>query len=150
MLKIYVGDFKEDCFTDMGLAFMANKKREWFRDPNVIRFIKEIDCAEVIKDEILMSEAGNYFMVDGLSSGCKAVILMYKTNLHLYASRCGDNCVPFILEIAANKDVTVTLHHCMEFPENGWTALMLDSGRVVTSSEEFVDEYFRLVKEIDN
>lgn len=37
----------------------------------------------------------------------------------------------------------------MEFPENGWKALMLDSGKVVTSSEEFVDEYFRLVKEID-
>lgn len=150
MLKIWVGDFKTDCFTDMKMTFLENKKAEWFEDENVIRFIKEIDRADVIKGEILVSRAGNYFMSDKLSSGCKAVILMYKTDLHLYATRCGDNCVPFILEIAERKDVIVTLHHCMDFPKDGWRALMLDSGKEVTSAREFVDEYYRLRKGLRN
>lgn len=148
MLKIYVGNFRQDCFTDMKMTFLEHKKAEWFEDTNVIRFIKEIDNADVIKGEILMSKAGNYFMSDKLSSGCKAVILMYKTNLHLYGSRCGDNCVPFILEIAEQKDVVITLHHCMEFPKDGWRAIMLDSGKEVTSLHDFVDEYYRLRKEL--
>lgn len=150
MLKIYVGNFRQDCFTDMTRTFMEHKKLEWFNDSNIIRFIKEIDHAKVIQDEIIMSEEGKYFMSDKLSSGCKAVILMYKTNLHLYASRCGDNCVPFILEVANCKDVTITLHHCMKFPKDGWKALMLDSGKIVTSFDDFVNEYFRLEKELNN
>ena len=79
-----------------------------------------------------------------LSTGCKAVILMeVLEEPNIYATRCGDNCVEDILEIASRKDVIVTLHHYMKFPSEGFEALILNSGKVIHSMEEFVYEYYK-------
>lgn len=31
------------------------------------------------------------------------------------ASACGDNCAPWICKIAKSKDLTINLHHIMDF-----------------------------------
>ncbi len=80
-----------------------------------------------------------------LSTGCKAVILMAVLEKpYIYATKCGDNCVPDILEIARNKDVHITLHHIMQFPKSGFEAVIAESGKKICTFGGFVDEYYRI------
>ena len=80
-----------------------------------------------------------------LSHGCKTVILMYvNPSLNVYASRCGDNCVPSIIRLSERVDVTITLHHLMELPEK-FEGIMMDSGLRVHGHRDFFFEYERLI-----
>lgn len=145
MLKINVGfDFKPDCVTDINMEFRLQKQKEWFNTDIVKKIIKGIDNTIAVKDEYLESPIFGGMSPERLSTGCKAVILMAMTNAHIYATRCGNNCVPYILEVAKTKDVEITLHHCMDFPEDGWEALIIETGKVVKSEKEFIDEYYKI------
>lgn len=62
---------------------------------------------------------------------------------NVYASRCGNNCVPSILRLAEDKDVIITLHHIMRMPKD-IKAEFLDTGRVVSSREEYLEEYGKI------
>lgn len=144
MLKINVVGLPESCIERIDCYFNMFKKKEWFDNLVVRRVIKNIDRTEVVKGEYLESPAFGGMSPDRLSTGCKAVILMETLdNPDIYATHCGDNCVEDILEIASRKDVTITLHHYMKFPDSGFEALMLNSGKMVNSMEEFVYEYYK-------
>lgn len=144
MLKINVLDFKENCIRNVTGFFSIYKKKEWFNDKNVKQIIKDIDDTIAVKDEYLESPVFGGMSPDRLSCGCKAVILMQVLDhSNVYATKCGDNCVEHILRIAKQKDLEITLHHVMKFPEK-FEAYMIDSDKYVHSMEEFVDEYYRI------
>lgn len=146
MLKINVGyDFKDDCIISIDYYFRQHKKKDWFNREDVKRIIKGIDNTIAVKDEYMESPVFGGMAVERLSTGCKAVILMaVMDNINIYATRCGNNCIPYILEVSKTKDVEITLHHCMRFPEDGWEALIIETGKIVRSREEFVDEYYKV------
>ena len=145
MLKINVGfDFKDDCVISIDYYFKQYKTKEWFNTDIVKKIIKGIDNTIAVKDEYLESPIFGGMSPERLSTGCKAVILMAMTDMHIYATRCGDNCVPYILEVAKTKDVEITLHHCMRFPKDGWEALIIETGKIVHSRKEFVNEYYKI------
>lgn len=143
MLKINIDfDFEKECITDVDSYFNVEKEKDWFNREDVKKIILGIDKTIAVKDEYMESPIFGAIPPDRLSSGCKAVILMLMCDdINVYATRCGNNCVPYILEVAKTKDVEITLHHCMEFPEDGWEALVVDTGVIVRSQEEFEDEY---------
>lgn len=144
MLKIYVGDFKDNCIVNVTGYFNLYKEKDWFNRPAVKRIIKNIDNSVVVKDECIESPVLGGISPQALSCGCKAVILMeVLDNPHVYATKCGDNCVADILEIAREKDITITLHHIMEFPEF-FEAIMMETGKKISSMEEFVDEFYEI------
>ena len=60
----------------------------------------------------------------------------------IYATKCGDNCIKHIVEIAKKKDLHITLHHCMEFPLD-LDAIMEDTGERV-DGRSFVSAYYRI------
>lgn len=111
----------------------------------VQRIIKNIDKTEVVQGEVLKSPVFGIKAPDRLSTGCKATILLETMpGINVYATRCGDNCVPDILEIASRKDITITLHHCMRFPEDqDINAYIFETGNTVHTFDEFVNEYYR-------
>jgi hypothetical protein len=64
-----------------------------------------------------------------------------KTGRIFNASACGDNCAKWIVEIGKKKDLTINLHHVMDFSEvSEFEALMLNTGAVVHSYEEYLAE----------
>lgn len=145
MLNIYTGDFKDDCIVNIDGYFNRNKRRDWFNNPIVKRIIKNIDNTIAVKDEYLESPVFGGMSPVGLSRGCKAVIMMETLDgKNIYATRCGDNCVPDILEIASRKDVIITLHHPMKFPKDGFTATMVETEKIIHTQKEFVFEYYNL------
>lgn len=88
--------------------------------------MKKIDHVDAIKDEYMVSPMH-------LSSGCKSLILLRQNPMcNVYATRCGDNCAKYILDLAEDQDVMITLHHTMLFPRD-FNGVVLDTG------EEFHD-----------
>jgi hypothetical protein len=143
MLKLRFGEFTDDCIVNVRGYFMTHRKNDWLNRPYVKKIIKDIDKSDAIKDEYIESPVLGAIPSLMLSDGCKAVILMEVLDEpHIYGSRCGDNCVPDILEIAERKDVTLTLHHCMKFPEN-FEAYLIESDKYVHSWKEYVYEYYK-------
>lgn len=144
VLYIRVGDFTDNCIIDVSNYFNLFKKKEWFADPFVRKVIKGVDASEVIKDEYIESPVFGGMSPERLSSGVKALILMKMYPEYVvYATRCGDNCATFILELAKQQDVTIMLHNCMTFPDDVH-AIFLDSQREVHNYNEFIEEYFKL------
>lgn len=148
MLKLRFGDFTDDTIVNVRGYFNINKKRDWFNRPTVKRIIKNIDKSDAIQDEFIQSPVLGAIPPQSLSDGCKAVILMeVLDNPHIYGTRCGDNCVPDILEIASRKDVTLTLHHAMRFPKE-FKAYLIETDKYIYSWREFVHEYYKFIGEI--
>lgn len=144
MLHIHVTGFEPECIVQVTSYFNLFKKKEWFNREAVKRIIYNIDKTVAVKDEYLESPVFGGMAPERLSTGCKAVILMeVLENPNIYATKCGDNCVPDILEIAKRKDITITLHHCMKFPEF-FEAFIIETGRTVHSRKEFVNEYYKI------
>lgn len=149
MLYVYVKEIPKECIVDVTSYFNFFKKKEWFDDPFVRKVIKEIDNSEVIKGEYIESPVWGGMSPERLSCGVKALILMRCVpKINVYATKCGDNCSPFILELAESQDVTITLRHYMKF-DRDFTAIMMESGRKVCSLAEFIRESLWLQGFID-
>jgi hypothetical protein len=142
VLKLRFGEFTDDLIYNVRGYFSAQKKRDWFNDPVVKKIIKDIDNSIAVKDEYIESPVLGAIPPDRLSDGCKAVILMQVLDKpHIYGSRCGDNCVPSILDIAESKDITLTLHHAMRFPDK-FKAYLVESDEYVYSWYDFKWAYY--------
>ena len=144
MIKVHILQDRKDCVKNIGTYFDAVKKSEWFDLPLVREIIKGIDKTDVIKGPVLESPVLGIMSPDKLSSGCKAVILLAMVpDINIYATRCGNNCAPYIEEVARDKDVVITLHHCLLFTEDV-ELVFLDSGLHVHSRKEYINEFYRL------
>lgn len=144
MLKIWVDGFRDDCIKNPNGYFDLYKKKEWFNNKYAKKYIKEIDDSVHVKDEYIESPVYGGISPRDLSSGCKCLIMLaVLDDCNIYASRMGNNCAKFIVELAEEKDITITLHHAMSFPDS-IHAIMMDTGVVVNSRKEFVEEYARI------
>lgn len=141
MLKIWLGGFQKGCIKNPNRYFDMHKKKEWFDREDVRKIIKHIDDVDVLYGECLESPIFGGISPDRLSSGCKCLILLTINPLcNVYASRCGDNCAEFILDLAEKTDVIITLHHAMIFPRD-FEGVILDNGIKVHTRREFMKAY---------
>jgi hypothetical protein len=61
-----------------------------------------------------------------ISTGCKSLCNIYFSDgIIFYGSGMGNNCIPFLVRISEQKDVTIVLEHYMDFPEK-----YFDEGKV--------------------
>ena len=141
MLNIWFDGFDKKCIKDPKSYFNLHKKPNWFNNEWVKKVIKEIDNVNAIKDEYMESPVFGAMSPERLSPGCKCLILLYaKPDCNVYASRCGDNCAKYILELAEEKDITITLHDGMIFTKD-FTARILDTNKLITTGFEYIREY---------
>ena len=81
--------------------------------------------------------------VKDLSGGVKTLILMKfdESGKIFNASACGDNCAHWICDIAKSRDLTINLHHIMDFSGCAdFEAIIVNTGKHVKSYEEYLDE----------
>lgn len=152
MLYVRLGDFTEDCITNVKKFFDFYKQKDWFANPFVREVIRGVDKSEIIEGEYIESPVFGGMSPDRLSSGAKALSLMKMCPEYvIYATRCGDNCIPYLIELAMDRDVTVLLHHCPAFPKEfpeGFSVSFVESGVTVTNGEDFTEEFFRCWHEV--
>jgi hypothetical protein len=95
---------------------------------------KSIDKATILSAGVVQSRVLGQIPPTQLSGGLKTLILMYKRpDLILNATPCGNNCAFWILKIAKQtpQDITINLHHMMDFGRRPFTIKVLNTGVVV-------------------
>ena len=123
--------------------FRKNKKPEWFEDDFVKRFLKDVDGSEVLFEEALKDYRGRGISTDKISSGCKTLCDLYYCNDNsiFNGSMMGDNCIPFIMEIAENKDFTMVLEHYMDFPPEAFEKGLIEINGQKVDQDGYDDAY---------
>ena len=146
MLKIVFGDV-ENAVYHPPVYFDNTYRDEWITDPLSVKMIRDVDRSEVIGPKVIDSPILGSISVRDLSGGVKTLMLMKfdETGKIFNASACGDNCAKWIYEISKEKDLTINLHHIMSFDDvEGFEAYMINTGKMVRNSTEYVDEAFRI------
>jgi hypothetical protein len=116
---------------------------EWITDPLSVQMIKDIDKSEVVGAHLIQSPVLGSIPVKDISGGVKTLILMAfdQSGKIFNASACGDNCAKWIVEISKRKDLTINLHHVMDFSgASDFEALMVNTNKLVHGYKEYLKE----------
>lgn len=146
MLKIIFGDAQNAVYHPP-TYFDNTYEDEWITDPLSVEMIKDIDKSDVISPRAIDSPVLGSISVKELSGGVKTLMLMQfdDSGKIFNASACGDNCAKWIARISRHKDLTINLHHIMNFDDcEDFSAVIVNTGKTVNSSKEYVDEAFRI------
>ena len=138
MLNIMFGA-DDETIQDVDVWFDNEYEDDWLEDEFVKQMVSDIDDSTIVSPRCIESPVLGQIPPTDLSSGVKALILMYKLNRTIYATVCGDNCAKWIVEIAKRKDITICLEHYMVFPDDV-TAHILNYNSDVHSSLELQKE----------
>lgn len=138
MLTIHFGDM-DGAIDSPSVYFNNTYSAEWLEDPLAQRIIKSVDRGVVLAPNVIETKILGPIPPEKLSGGTKALLLMLFAPQNVYnATSCGDNCAYWILRIAKLHDVTVTLHHLMNFGNGRFTARIDNTGEVIHTMDEFV------------
>lgn len=146
MLKIIFGDV-ENAVYHPPTYFDNRYEDEWITAPLSVAMIKDIDKSDVVGTHLIQSPVLGPISTKEISGGVKTLILMAfdQSGRIFNASACGDNCVKWIVEISREKDLTINLHHVMDFSSvQMFEAVMLNTGAVVHSYGEYLEEAIRI------
>lgn len=146
MLTIIFGD-TENSIYHPPTYFDNTYKEEWITDPFTIEMIADVDKSKVIGPRVIDSPYLGSISTKELSGGVKTLILMMfdESGKIFNASACGDNCAKWIFEISKKRDLTINLHHVMDFKQcEGFEAIIKNTGRKVSSFSEYLDESFKI------
>ena len=138
MLHIYYGEMPEAIY-NTAVYFKNAYQDEWFEDEFAQRMLMGVDRAKVLGPRAIESYALGVIPPTDLSGGVKTLLLMYfEPDKVFNASTCGDNCARWILEIAKTRELTINLHHIMDFGKRRFAAEVLNTGEIVHSMKELV------------
>lgn len=146
MLKIVFGEIENSIYhppTYFDNVYMD----EWITDPFSVAMIKDVDKSDVIGAHVIDSPFLGSISVKDLSGGVKTLILMrFDDSGRIFnASACGDNCAKWIVKISKEKDLTINLHHIMDFSEvSEFEAYIENTGKIVHSNNEYVSEAYSI------
>ena len=133
-----------NCVYEVDKVFDLSVRNEWLNTEFAKNAIKVIDNTTHVKDGYLESPFWGAMSPQKLSTGCKNILLMkfYSKPSMFYGTKCGDNCSPFILEIAKEKDLDVHFQHLMNFPSE-MTAYVVEVDKMIYSATQFANEYVK-------
>ena len=142
MLKIVFGDIENSIYhppTYFDNVYLD----EWITDPVTVEMIRDIDQSEVIGPHVISSPFLGSISTKELSGGVKTLILMRldDSGKIFNSSARGDNCAKWISRIAKEKDLTINLHHIMDFSEcEDFEAYILNTDKMVRNYQEYLNE----------
>ena len=146
MLKIVFGEVEHGVYHPP--TYFDNQYEDhWITNPLSVEMIKDIDKSEVVGTHLIESPVLGPISTKEISGSVKTLILMAfdESGKIFNASACGDNCVKWIVEIGKRKDLTINLHHVMDFSSVPvFEAVMLNTGVVVHSYREYLEEAIRI------
>ena len=138
MLKIYYGDMPEAVY-NTSVYFKNVYEDGWITDALSREMILDIDKSIVLEKAVIDSPVMGKIPPTSLSGGVKTLILMkYEPQKIFNASTCGDNCAKWILKMAKIQDITINLRHIMDFGDEEFEILVLNSNQVVHNMKELV------------
>lgn len=140
MLNIYFGNMENVIF-NTSVYFDNTYLDSWLEDDFTKKVIKDIDKGEILGVNCINTKILGAIPPTKIAGGTKTVLLMNFDDSKIFnASTCGDNCAKWILRIAQKKDLTINLRHIMNFGKEKFTAKILNSGKIINTREEYIEE----------
>ena len=132
---------ENDVNFDSDYYFSLRKEPEWFETNFAKRVIKDIDQADVLFEEALKNRFGNGMSTEQLSSGTKTLLLIKHFPDEIWYASMGDNCYPFLIEIAKEYEGTITLllENTPDIPEEAFSDIDIAVNGEVVDAEGFFD-----------
>ncbi len=131
MLRIHFGALPEEIY-NTEIYYENQYEKEWVMDEFAKKVIRDIDASEVVAPDVIRNEIFGTFGSTELSAGVKTLLLIRNVKNKIFnISNCGDNCAPYLLELAKDRDIKVTLHHAMDFGSNFAVKVTNDKKRKV-------------------
>ncbi len=147
MLNVRFG-FDAEAIRDIDLYFENVYEEEWMEDSFVQQMILDIDQSVVKGDLLIVSPVLGQIPPERLSGGVKALICMYKMDAYIDLIVCGPNCENYILQIASEKDVTVSMSgYDLSFIHKDIHAVCLNDMSKIDSSYEWIIKMSQFVDE---
>lgn len=146
MLNIVFGDVENSIYHPP-TYFDNTYEDDWLMNSEGKEMILDIDKSEVIGPHLIESPVLGPISPKEISGGVKTLLLMKfdESGKIFNASACGDNCADWIVRIGSEKDLTINLHHVMDFSKVAdFKAKMLNTGKIVNNYTEYLDEAFRI------
>lgn len=138
MLNIYYGNMPQAIFNTV-VYFKNVYEDAWITDPIAKEMIFDVDKSIVLDSAVIDSPVMGKIEPTALSGGVKTLILMKNERSKVFnASTCGDNCVKWILKLAAISDFTINLRHLMDFGQGTFDICIVNTNQVVHSMKELV------------
>lgn len=105
------------------------------------RVIKEIDGGDVYDKNLIISKVLGGIPSERLSGGTKSLLILMFDNKIMHLSAMGDNCLPFLADIAKVKDITV----CTDYYRPIFKNSNLDKVHILNDDSIVYndDEYFK-------
>lgn len=146
MLSIFFG-YDEEAILSVDTYFNNVYEDEWLDDPFVRRMILAVDGSEVVSSQCIVSPVLGQIPPERLSGGVKALICLYALeDFYPDLIVCGENCEPFILEIARQKDIRCALSgYDISFNTMIEPIHCLNDGSLMADQREFTEKMLQLV-----
>ena len=148
MLNIYFGSMPEAVY-NTAVYFKNTYSDSWITAPLAAEIIRDVDKSKVIGPQIIESPVLGMITPLQLSGGVKTLLLIAndKSGRHVFnASTCGDNCAKWLLKIAMDKKVVISLRHLMNFGEGDFRIMVMNKKKIAHNMQELVllaGEYVR-------
>ena len=146
MLNIVFGDIENSIYHPP-TYFDNQYEDEWITDPLSIKMIKDIDKSEVISPHLIESPVLGPITPKQISGGVKTMMLMAfdQSGKIFHASLCGDNCAKWIVHISTRKDLTINLHHVLDFSSaDRFDAFMINIAKTIHCYKEYPEDAIRI------
>lgn len=146
MLKVYIGELENEIYNP-DMYFNNQYEDEWITDELAKAMIADIDKSAVISSHVIDSPVLGAITPKELSGGVKTLLLLaFDTSGHVFnGSVCGDNCAKWILRLAENKDITITLHHGMRFGPGPFEIKILNNSKIVRNRSEWLENIYNFI-----
>lgn len=145
MLSIYYGNL-ENAVYNTSVYFDNTYDDSWFEQEFTKAVVKSIDKGEVKGPNLIETKALGPIPPTKLAGGTKTLLLLNNDSSKVFnASTCGDNCASWILKIAKEKDITINLHHIMDFGKGKFTIKILNNNVEVHNMAELVVQAVQFV-----
>jgi len=147
MLRVWFGQ-KDNAIYNTSVFFKNRYDPKWLENDQVKQMILDVDKSEVINSQSISSPILGTIPPEKLSGGVKTLILMkFLPGKIFNASNCGDNCAPWILRLAEDRDFTINFYHIMDFGRGDFKIKVMNSGKVVNNMTEFLDAGVKHLRE---
>lgn len=146
-LQILIGHMKNE-LSAVDSYFDVAYTLEWFEHPLAIEILKDIcgykeHIGHAITVKSIFDE--NEFVtiaMRGLPSGVKALLIMLNTDEDFVsATRCGENCIKWIIEISKIKPLKITINYATRFEDTD--ILILNDNTIVNNGNDYIDKYIK-------
>ena len=141
MLNLYLGKNKDSIYPAGGY-FRTWIEYDVLTEDFPKKVIKEIDKSDVVGSQLIISPVLGPISPDRISGGSKALIILYCTDCIMDIDSMGENCYPYLAELADSKDISISMDHIVNLYNHGFRGKIhiLNNDNIVDNGKDLVLE----------